>query len=65
MVDEAHLSVNKNVAAEDERGHNAITQLKSRGMREEGGHEAEEDENPEGAEEVGHPYCTLVEVQRL
>ena len=49
------LCVDQNVAAENQRRDDAVAELEAGGVREEHGHEAEEDEDPEGAEEVGHP----------
>ena len=55
IVSHDKLRVNQDVAAEDERSDNTVAELEAGRLREEPGHEAEEDEDPEGAEEVGHP----------
>lgn len=54
------LCVDEDVGAEDEGGDAAVDELAGGAVGEEGGHEAEEDEAPEGAEEVGHPGGEVV-----
>jgi hypothetical protein len=48
------LSVDENVSAEDESGDDTVSEFDCAALGEEGGHEAEDDEDPECAEEVGH-----------
>ena len=54
------LGVHQDVSREDQRSDNAISELHSARLGEECGHEAEDDENPECAKEVGHPACEIV-----
>lgn len=44
------LGIDKDVAGEDERGEAAIDQLAGAAIRQEGGHESEQDEAPQRAE---------------
>lgn len=53
-------SVHEDIAAEYQGGKAAVDELASRAVREEGGHEAEENEAPQPAEEVGHPRGEVV-----
>lgn len=55
VVAHNHLSVDEDVAAEDEGSEASIDELAGRAIRKEHGHESEEDEAPQSAEEVGHP----------
>lgn len=55
VVAHNHLRIDEDVAAEDEGCESAVDELAGGAVREEHGHEAEDDEAPEGSEEVGHP----------
>lgn len=54
------LGVDEDVAGEDQGGEAAVDELAGAAVGEEGGHEAEEDEAPEGAEQVRHPGGEVV-----
>lgn len=55
VVAHNHLRIDEDVAAEDEGCESAVDELAGGAVGEEHGHEAEDDEAPEGSEEVGHP----------
>lgn len=55
-----YLSVDQDVAAEDQGSYDAVAELDARRLREEGRHEAEQDKDPERAEQVGHPRREVV-----
>lgn len=65
IVSHNQLRIDKNVAGEDERGDDTVCELDAGGAWEEHGHKAEEDEDPEGAEEVGHPCTIRVSSERV
>jgi hypothetical protein len=48
------LGVDEDVSAEDQSGDDAVAELDCAALGEEGGHEAEDDQDPEGTEEVRH-----------
>lgn len=54
------LSIYKNVSREDESGEATIDQLAGAAIGQEGGHEAEEEQAPKSAEQVGHPRGEVV-----
>ena len=60
VVADNELGVHQDVSREDQRSDDAVAELDSGRLREESGHEAEDDENPECAEEVRHPACEVV-----
>ncbi len=60
VLAEDQLGVHEDVAAEDERGQPAVDELAGAAVGEEGGHEAEQDQPPQPAEEVGHPRGEVV-----
>lgn len=55
-----HLRIDENVGAKDEGRETAVDELAGRAVGEEHGHEAKEDETPQGAKEVGHPRGEVV-----
>ena len=55
-----HLGVDQDVAAENEGTDNAVSELKSAGVWEEGSHEAEDDHDPKSTEEVWHPAREII-----
>lgn len=54
------LGVDEDVAAENQGCDAAVDELDGAAAGEEGGHEAEDDQHPQRAEEVGHPGCEVV-----
>ena len=54
------LRIHKDICAEDEGSDNTIDELDRLPTREEGRHEAEDDEHPERAEEIRHPAGEIV-----
>jgi len=54
------LRVDEDVSAEDEGSQAAVDELAGRAVGEEHGHESEQDEAPQRAEEVGHPRGEVV-----
>ena len=54
------LRVHKNICGEDKSTGSTIDEFHCRAVWEEGRHEAEDDHNPQGAEEVGHPAGEIV-----
>jgi hypothetical protein len=48
------LGVDENVSAEDQSGDDAVAELDCAALGEESGHETEDDQDPEGTEEVRH-----------
>lgn len=60
VVAHDELRVDEDVGAEDESGSATVDKLGSRVIREEHGHETEENKSPESAEEVGHPRCKVI-----
>lgn len=60
VVAQHELSIDQDIGAEDECADPAVNQLAGAGLRKEHVHEAEEDEGPEGAEEVRHPGSEVV-----
>lgn len=54
------LGVDQDISAEDECGASTIDQFNGAAVREESGHEPENDEDPQRAKEVGHPTCKVV-----
>ena len=60
VVADDQLRVDEDVSGEDECCYDSIAELDTAAVREEGGHEAEDDEHPEGTEEVGHPGCEVI-----
>lgn len=54
------LSVDEDIGAEDEGRDAAVDKFGGGAVREEGGHEAKEDEAPEGTEKVGHPRGEVI-----
>lgn len=60
IVPHDKLGVHQDVAAEDESGDDAVAQLDLAIVREEHGHEAEDDEHPERAKQVWNPAREVV-----
>lgn len=60
VVSHDELCVDQDVATEDECTNNAVSQLNGAGVREEGCHEAEDDDNPEGTGKIGDPAGKVV-----
>jgi len=60
IVPHNELRIHQNVPGEDQRTHDAVAELEAGRVREEGRHEAEKDDDPQGAEEVGLPGCEVV-----
>jgi len=60
VVSHDHLGVDQNVSTEDESTDDSVSQLKSAGVGEEGGHEAEDDHDPQSEEEVWLPAREIV-----
>ena len=54
------LRIHKNIAGEYQRSHNAVAQLDLGVVREEGSHEAKQDQHPQAAEEIRHPTREVV-----
>lgn len=54
------LGVDQDVAAEDERSQAAVDELAEAAGGQKHGHEAEEQQPPQGAEQVGHPAGEVV-----
>jgi hypothetical protein len=55
MMTQDKLRVDEDVTTEDESGKTTIDKLSSGTIREEHGHEPEDDETPESTEKVRHP----------
>lgn len=60
VVAHDQLRVDQNVAREDKRCDHSIAELNSAAVREEHGHEAKQDQDPERAKQVRHPACEVV-----
>ena len=60
MLAQDHLGVDENIATEEKSTDAAIDELDGGAVREEHGHEAEEEDTPESTEEVGHPRGEVV-----
>lgn len=60
VVAHDELGIHKNVAGEDERRDAAVDELHGAAHGEEGGHEPEDDEQPQRAEQVGDPVRKVI-----
>lgn len=60
VVAQDELGVDEDVPAEDQGGQAAVDQLAGAAVGEEHGHEAEQHQAPEGAEQVGHPAGEVI-----
>ena len=54
------LSVDEDIATEDQGRNHAIYQLDSLAAGEESRHETKDDQNPQGAKQIGHPVCEII-----
>lgn len=60
VVSHDELCVDQNVTTEDECTNNAVSQLNGAGVREEGCHEAEDDDNPKSSSKIRDPAGKVV-----
>lgn len=60
VVTHDHLGINQDIRTEQQSRNTTIDELTSGAVREEHGHEAEENQTPKGAEKVGHPGSEIV-----
>lgn len=60
VVAHDHLRVDEDVAAKDESCKATVDELAGGAVRQEHGHESEDDEAPQSSEQVGHPRCKVI-----